>query len=239
MVSLIIPAFVAGLLTFFAPCTFPLVPAYLAFIGRGHKQAIWSALMYVLGFSAIFILFGTAFALGGSILFMYRWLLARIGGGIIIFFGLFLLGISRWPGLRWLNFDYKLKIPTWLHPGNPFSAFLLGVTFALGWTPCIGPILGSILVLAARTATVGQGAALLAVFSLGLAIPFLVIALMIDSAKVIVKKFQPVVPIISTVGGVLLVLFGILLLTNHLELWNQQVYHWLSFIHYDALLNYL
>lgn len=249
MIGLIIPAFIAGLLTFFAPCTFPLVPAYLAFISGGaihptvsqhnHWKVLINAALYVFGFSAVFILLGTAFAFGGQVLFMYRFLLAQIGGVIIIFFGIFLLGASNWSIFAWLNFERRWFNLSWLHPGKPVSAFLLGATFAFGWTPCIGPILGAVLLLAAHTATVGEGAALLTVFSAGLAIPFLLLALGIGSAGRFVKKLTPFVPVISVVGGVLLILFGTLMVTNHLEIWNHDIYKWFSFFHYDSLLDYL
>jgi cytochrome c-type biogenesis protein len=185
--SLIIPAFIAGILTFLAPCTFPLVPGYLGFISgvsaqdlqdplkskSARRKIFLNGLLFVVGFSFIFILLGSLFGLGGSALAQYRIWLSRIGGIFVILFGLFMIGVLRLP---FLNVEKNIGAIMALKPGNPASSLIFGATFAFGWTPCVGPILGSILTLAAASATVSQGAFLLSVFSLGLAVPFLIIA---------------------------------------------------------------
>ena len=188
--QLIIPAFIAGLFTFLAPCTFPLVPGYLGFISgtsaadlrdpnRLHAvrwKIFLNGLLYVVGFSAVFILLGSLFGLGGAALVRYRIWLSRIGGVFVIFFGLYMMNLLRLPFLKFLNTDTHIRATQWIRPGNPVSSFLFGATFAFGWTPCLGPILGSVLFLASTSGTVGQGAFLLAIFSLGLAVPFLIIS---------------------------------------------------------------
>lgn len=248
--SLILPAFIAGILTFLAPCTLPLVPGYLGFISGvsqqdlsdptkarlARKKIFMNGVFYVLGFSSVFILLGSLFGLGGSALIQYRIWLSRLGGLFVIFFGLFMLGILRLPFLAVEKHVGGLKN---LKPGNPGSSFLFGATFAFGWTPCIGPILGSILTLAASSATVGQGAFLLAIFSLGLAVPFLLIAATVGSASMHLAKVNKYLPVISAVGGIFLVFLGILLLTDNMGAWIAYVYRIFNFINYDALYDYL
>src|SRR3989344_3063397 len=184
--SLIIPAFIAVILTFLAPCTLPLVPGYLGFISgvsvqdlqdtlkakSARRKIFLNGFLFVVGFSFILILLGSLFGLGGSALVQYRIWLSRIGGIFVILFGLFMIGVLRLP---FLNVEKNIGRISALKPGNPISSLIFGATFAFGWTPCVGPILGSILTLAASSATIGQGAFLLSVFSLGLAVPFLII----------------------------------------------------------------
>ncbi|MEK7149139.1 MAG: cytochrome c biogenesis protein CcdA [Patescibacteria group bacterium] len=248
--SLIIPAFIAGILTFLAPCTLPLVPGYLGFISGvsandlqdptkakiARKKIFLNGLLFVIGFSFIFILLGSLFGLGGAALAEYRIWLSRTGGIFVIFFGLFMMGILKIP---FLNFEKRVGSIKALKPGNPVSSLIFGATFAFGWTPCVGPILGSILTLAASSATVGQGAFLLAVFSLGLAVPFLIIAASIGSASVYLAKISKYLNVISVIGGVFLVFLGILLLTNKLGVWIAYFYQWFDFINYESLLDYL
>ena len=251
--SLIIPSFIAGVLTFLAPCTLPLVPAYLGFISgvsthdlkdpeklkAVRKKVFLNGLLYVIGFSGVFILLGVIFGLGGVALAGYQDVLSRVGGAFVILFALYMLGASNISFLSFLNFERHIKISGKLKPGKPSSSLILGATFAFGWTPCVGPILGSILLLATSTATITQGALLLAVFSLGLGLPFLIIALGIGHATQTIKKITKHLPKISLVGGVFLLFLGILLVTNMMEVWLQFAYKIFSFINYDALLNYL
>ena len=248
--SLIIPAFIAGILTFLAPCTLPLVPGYLGFISGVSAQDLQDPLksksarrkifligfLFVVGFSFIFILLGSLFGLGGSALAQYRIWLSRIGGIFVILFGLFMIGILRLP---FLNIEKNIGRIKALKPGNPTSSLIFGATFAFGWTPCVGPILGSILTLAAASATVGQGAFLLSVFSLGLAVPFLIIAVGIGSASNYISKLSKYLNVISIVGGLFLVFLGILLFANKLGLWIAYFYQWSDFINYERLLDYL
>lgn len=248
--SLIIPAFIAGILTFLAPCTLPLVPAYLGFISgvsakdlqdpliaKSAKRKIFlNGLFFILGFSLIFIILGTIAGFFGQLLFRYRIWLSRIGGIFVIFFGLFMLNVVKIP---FLSKEMQIKTPTLFQRGNTMNAFVLGATFGLGWTPCVGPILGSILTLAAASTTAFQGAFLLSVFSLGLAVPFLVIAAGFGSASAHIAKFGKYLSIISFIGGIFLIFLGILLLTNKLGVWIAYFYQWFNFINYDRLLDYL
>jgi cytochrome c-type biogenesis protein len=249
-IALIIPAFIAGILTFLAPCTFPLVPGYLAFISGVsikdledplklklvRKKIFLNGILFIIGFSLVFILFGTIFGLGGAILAKYRIWLSRIGGVFVIFFGLFMIGVLKLPFLDTQKNIFKIKI---LKPGNPASSFIFGTTFAFGWSPCVGPILGSILTLAASSTTVSQGAFLLLVFSLGLAIPFLLVAAFISLTSNYILKLSKYFNMISIIGGVFLIFLGILLLLNKLSIWVIYFYKWFNFIHYEKLINYL
>lgn len=250
--SLIIPSFIAGILTFLAPCTLPLVPAYLAFISgvsleelqssegaaRTKRKIFLNGIFYVVGFSVVFIFLGVLFGLGGSALIQYRLWLSRVGGFFVIFFGLFMLGLFKLPVLNFLNIEKNVRLKG-LRPGNPFSSLVFGATFAFGWTPCVGPILGSILTLAAVSATVGQGAVLLGVFSLGLAVPFLTVAATISSASRLLAKLGGVLRYVSTIGGAFLIAIGVLLLTNRFALFISWFYQLFDFINYDRLLDYL
>lgn len=258
-VSLIIPAFIAGLLTFLAPCTFPLVPGYLGFIGgvsagdlknpETGKRARWKIFMngvfYVVGFSAVFIFLGTVFSIGGIVLARYRTTLSQIGGIFVIFFGLYMTRVfslpllDKFPLFNFLRNGKQFGFGAIVQPGKPLSSFIFGATFAFGWTPCVGPILGSILLLASTTATVAQGAFLLLVFSFGLAAPFLLIAASVSSASRYVGKISKYLNAISMLGGIFLVFLGYLLLTNSFSAWTSYFYRTFNFINYDQLLNYL
>ena len=263
--AFIIPAFIAGILTFLAPCTLPLVPAYLSFISgasaadlRDPKKALkarvkvfTNGLFYVLGFSIVFIILGSLFGLGGGVFLQYRFLITKIGGILVIFFGLFLLlpalnmlfggkfDLNRIPLFSFFARDHQLAITKKLKPGNPVSSFLLGFTFAFGWTPCVGPILAVILTFAASSATVGAGTLLLIVFSAGLAIPFLLVALGIGWALKHLSKASKYLNWVSIIGGLFLILMGIFMVTDNFTLWIAVMYQALDFINYDALLDYL
>ncbi|GIW66502.1 MAG: cytochrome C biogenesis protein CcdA [Candidatus Parcubacteria bacterium] len=248
--SLIIPSFIAGILMFFAPCTFPLVPGYLAFISNIsfdelndqskikilRKRIFKNGLLFVIGFTLIFMILGTIAGFIGQSLGQYRFFLNKLGGVFVIFFGLFMLDIVKIPILFK---ELKLKPPKFFNKNNPLNSFIFGVTFALGWTPCIGPILGTILTLAANSATVIQGAFLLFIFSLGLAIPFLTMALLIGSAFNFINKFSRYLKVISIIGGLFLIFLGILIFTNKLGIWVSFVYDLFKFINYDKLLEKL
>ena len=248
--SLIIPALVAGTLTFLAPCTLPLVPGYLGFVSgvslddirdpkkskRARVKIFLNGLFFVIGFSAIFIIFGTLAGFLGAALVPYRLWLARIGGLFVILFGLFMLNVLKIPILMR---EKRLKASALFERRKPVNSLILGSAFGVGWTPCIGPILGSVLFLASTSATALEGALLLAVFSAGLAVPFLLIAIGIGSASQHIARIGRYLNAISFVGGVVLVFLGILLLTNNFALlvsWSFQLFR---FINYDALLDYL
>lgn len=250
-ISLIIPAFIAGILTFLAPCTLPLVPGYLGFISGASlenlkdpakaKKARWKIFLngffFMLGFSAVFIILGTLVGLiGATLLAPYRLWLGRIGGVFVILFGLFMLNVLKIP---FLMQEKQLKTSAFLKRGKPTSSFILGSAFAFGWTPCVGPILGSILTLAATSTTAVQGTLLLSFFSLGLAVPFLALALGIGSASAHIAKVSKYLNIVSIIGGVFLIALGILLLTNTFGVWVAYFYQVFDFINYDRLLDYL
>ncbi len=249
--SLIIPSFIAGLLTFLAPCTLPLVPGYLGFIGGtsledlkdptksglARRKIFINGLFFIIGFSAVFIIMGTlAGFVGGSLLAPYRLWLSRVGGVFVILFGLFMLNVLKLP---FLQREFQIKTPALFGRGRASNSFILGSAFAFGWTPCVGPILGSILLLASTSTTALQGALLLSVFSLGLAVPFLVIAAGIGSASRYVSNLSRWLNVISIIGGILLIFLGILLLTDNIGLLISYGYQLFQFINYDRLLDYL
>lgn len=260
----ILSAFVAGVVTFLAPCTLPLVPGYLSFISgtaisdlRNPAKAagvrlriFFNGLLYVLGFSTVFMLFGTLFGLGGSFLFPYRDVLIRVGGAFVILFGIFLLApalaavtkgklnLMRVPPFAFLAAERQMHIAGRLKPGNPLSSLLFGGAFAVGWSPCVGPILAAILTLAASSATVGEGAFLLFIFSLGLALPFLLTALAIGWASAHFGQLAQYLNWVSLTGGLFLVLLGTMMATNNFLFWIATVYRFFDVfgINYEGAL---
>ncbi|MBI3955701.1 sulfite exporter TauE/SafE family protein [Candidatus Gottesmanbacteria bacterium] len=238
--SLIIPAFIAGILTFLAPCTLPLVPGYLGFIS-GASGTRWKIFLngffFMVGFSAVFISMGTLVGfVGAAFLVPYRLWLGRIGGIFVILFGLFMLNVFKIP---FLMREKRLTVPALFKRGNPINSFILGTAFAFGWTPCVGPILGSVLLLASTSSTAISGALLLAVFSAGLAVPFLLIALGIGSASRYIKTISKYLPVVSVIGGIFLIFLGALMVSGNMGLLISSGYQIFRFIQYDRLLNYL
>ncbi len=224
----IISAFLGGILTFLAPCTLPLIPAYVGFLAGGIKKnegdtnsrslrqsIILNALLFTIGFSLIFIFFGTISGAIGKFFILHRAMLAAVGGVLVIFFGVMMLGYISTPRLFG-----GTQLPAILRPGNPYSALLLGILFALGWSPCLGPILGTILLLASTSGTALQGGLLLLVYSLGLAIPFLLVATLYGSAFTYVVSLGKYLPIISRAAGVFFILIGALLLLGQFGMLN-------------------
>lgn len=249
--SLIIPAFIAGILTFLAPCTLPLAPGYVAFISGASlpdladpakaTKARWNIFLngvfFMLGFSVVFISMGTLIGfVGAAFLVPYRLWLGRIGGAFVILFGLFMLNVLKIP---FLMREKRLSAPALFKRGNPINSFILGTAFAFGWTPCVGPILGTVLFLASTSTTVLSGALLLAVFSAGLAVPFLLIAIGIGSASHSVKNISKYLPVISVIGGVFLIFLGVFLVTGSMGFFISTGYRIFQFIRYDRLLDYL
>jgi cytochrome c-type biogenesis protein len=245
--ALAIPAFIAGLITFFAPCTLPLVPAYLGFISGvkqedlqdpekakiARKNVLKNGLMFILGFSIVFIAFGLLIGLIGQGLSAYRSILQQVGGVLIIFFGLSMTGIFN---ISFLKSDKRIPLPKWLNIGNPFSSLVIGGTFALGWTPCVGPILGSILLVASTSGTALSGGILLGIFSLGLGIPFFLVALLYSKAATGIKSMEKYLKYISMIGGVFLVFLGYLLLTDNFLIFIQWSFEILNFLNYEEAL---
>ncbi len=232
----LIVAFIAGALTFFAPCTLPLAPAFLGFIcgaaapqaertelGKLRRSKIFiNGVFFVLGFSVLFVVTGTAIAfLGTTALGAYRPVLFRAGGMVVFFFGLTMVS-ERWLTGRFARFSgnsVRSSFVRSLTPGKPLSALVLGGIFALGWTPCVGPVLGSILTLAATRASAVQGSILLASFSFGLAVPFVLLAAFFDSAARFTTRPAPFLRFIPLVAGVFLMALGILIATNNFGIW--------------------
>jgi len=232
-----------------APCTLPLVPGYLGFIsGASHeapngavarRKILLNGLFYVIGFSLVFITLGILFGLLGVIAGPYRVWFSRVGGIFVIIFGLYLTGILKLSFLNFLQGEKHFRFTRHLKPGSPVSSLVFGATFAFGWTPCVGPILGSILALAAAKTTVLQGGFMLLVFSAGLAVPFLLVALGIGSAARYIKKIQKYLNVVSKIGGWLLVILGSLLLTNNFGAWVSFFYQNFNILNYEGLLDYL
>jgi len=217
-------AFIAGLISFFSPCIFPLIPGYFTFItgfsldqltgeydARIRKKVFLSTASYVLGFSAVFILMGASASFLGGIVFEYRQIIRVVGGLIVILLGIHLTGIIR---IRSLEFEKRIQVRN--KPLNYIGAFLVGTAFGAGWSPCIGPLLGSILIYAGSRETVYEGIFLLALYSAGLAVPFITISFFINFLMKFMKKATFAMKYINTVAGILLIIVGLLLVTNRL-----------------------
>ena len=228
---------------FLAPCTLPIVPGYLAFIagspsdkaGGSRKRIVWNALAFVVGFSIVFIALGASAGLIGSFIGPWKNLISRIAGALIILFGITMLGLIRLPAL---SSEYHIRIPKFLILGRWQSSLLIGALFALGWSPCIGPILGTILFLASGSATALSGALLLGVFSLGLGVPFLLTAVLMQSGQNMFGKWGTTSKVLSYLGGAILILIGVLMLTDHMGLlieWGFKFFEG----PYDRLLKYM
>jgi cytochrome c-type biogenesis protein len=224
-----IVAFTGGLLSFFSPCVLPLVPAYLANLAgvtaidpktrTSYMPALFHSLSFVLGFSIIFIALGASVGLIGTTITAHSLLLRQIAGSLIIVFGAFLIAAFKLP---WLNYEKRLN-PAVSSSPNYLRSIGIGAAFALGWTPCIGPILGAILALAWSSQTVGQGALLLSIYSLGLGIPFVLIGLIWGAIMPLWKSINRYLVVISIASGILLIVIGILILTGNLAWLGQFV----------------
>jgi len=218
-------AFIAGIATFLSPCLLPLIPAYISYLtGLSFTEAssaamsaqkrkeirsvtLAHALSFVLGFSIVFILLGTSATILGNMLIKYRPVVQKIGGVLIIFFAFVIMGIIKIPFL-----EKEKKISLKKSSVSLLGSVLVGITFAIAWTPCVGPILGSILVYASNIESVKKGVILLIAFSMGLGIPFILSALAINSFFIYIKRFQKYLKRISIVSGIILMIFGVLLL---------------------------
>ncbi|HEX4601698.1 MAG TPA: cytochrome c biogenesis protein CcdA [Gemmatimonadales bacterium] len=214
-------AFAAGLLSFLSPCVLPLIPSYVGFLtGLSVEElqvrrgtALLHALWFILGFSLIFVALGATASVFGLLLLRYQVWLGRVGGVLVVLFGLSLLGVLQ-PAF--LMRERRVQLAH--KPAGWAGSAVVGVTFGAAWTPCIGPILGAILTLAATQASVGQGATLLAAYALGLAVPFLLTALALDQFLVWFQRFRPYIVWVDRIAGVLLVLLGVLLVTDRFTL---------------------
>jgi cytochrome c-type biogenesis protein len=213
----ILVAFAGGLLSFLSPCVLPLVPSYLGFItgftfsemADRRRIAMIHALLFVAGFTLIFMLFGASATVLGRLLKYYDVWFQRIGGVLIILFGLYCLGVIK---LSFLDKDARVHLDR--KPVGYLGSVLVGMVFAAGWTPCIGPILGGILGLAATEADLSRGMVLLGAYSLGLAVPFLVAAYAAESFLGWFQRFRRYLPWVQRISGVLLIIVGVLLATG-------------------------
>jgi cytochrome c-type biogenesis protein len=218
-------AFGAGVISFVSPCVLPLVPAYVSFVaGQPLRQdgrrpdaarrlaALGLSAFFVLGFSAVFITLGASATYFGSLLLQYRYEANLVGGAIVIVFGLLMLGMSG--GLPWLMRD--LRFHPRLHGGQPLPAFVLGVAFGFGWTPCIGPILGAILTVSAVQASASTGVGLLATYAAGLGVPFLVTALFTRELAARLRSLRRLGWLLQIAAGLILILMGIAMITGWL-----------------------
>lgn len=217
-------AFLAGLVSFFAPCVIPLLPAYIGYVtgvsasdlqrqglARYRTKILLSSLFYILGFSLIFVILGTTAAGIGQVLRRYDDLI-RIGGGLmILFFGLNFAGFLP---IQFLAKERRFELPLWVSNLGYMRSFLVGVVFAFAWTPCVGAILGSILALAAVSQTATTGALLLLIYSLGISLPFLLVSFTLAQAPMYLKKITRHIETVAKIAGILLVIIGILLITD-------------------------
>ena len=212
-------ALMAGVLSFLSPCVLPLVPSYLSFVtgmsledlqeGVDRRATLIHSLLFVAGFSLIFILLGASASFLGVFLKHYELWIARIGGVVIIILGLHLLGVFRITALM-----RERRIHVSDKPVGYLGTIGVGAAFGAGWAPCIGPVLGGILSLAGTQGTVWAGVGLLSVYSMGLAIPFLLSALALDSFLKAFSRFRTLLPIVEKASGVMLIVLGLLLVTG-------------------------
>ncbi len=210
-------ALLAGLLSFLSPCVLPIVPPYLAYMGgvsmgdlrAGTRSAVVPAIFFVLGLSTVFLFMGFTASAFGRFFLTNQILFGRIAGAVIIVLGLHFIGLFRIPIL-----DREVRMDAGDRGGSSLGAYVLGLAFAFGWTPCIGPQLGAILSLAASGGDVSRGTGLLAIYAMGLGIPFLLTAIFIQRAIGVMNRLQRHMGLIEKVMGVLLLIVGVLLLSN-------------------------
>ncbi len=219
-------AFLFGLLSFFSPCILPVLPAYFSFISgysleelsdggdaTVRRRVMLSTAAFVLGFSTVFIALGMSASLIGNLAHNYRDIIRITGGILIILFGIHMSGIYSIP---LLNYEGRLHLQK--KPLHALGTFLIGMAFAAGWSPCMGPQLGSILIMAGSRETIWQGTMLLAIYSAGLAIPFLILSFFIHSLVQFLQRAKKAVRYVNITAGILLIVMGLLLLTNKLTL---------------------
>ena len=212
-------ALLAGLISFVSPCVLPIIPPYLAYMSgiaftdienkKGHKKIVFTALFFILGLSTVFIFLGFSASAVGAVFFKYQTLLNTIASLVIMLLGLHFLNINR---LQFLDREARFEVVS--YQGTAFGAYLLGLAFAFGWTPCIGPQLGAILSLAASNGSIVKGTVLLAFYAMGLGIPFLLFAIFIDRLEGFLKFFKQYFKIIERIMGLLLWTVGLLMLTG-------------------------
>jgi len=225
----VVVAFSAGLFSFLSPCVLPLFPSYLSFItgmsvgdltadltGAARRRVMLHALAFVAGFSLVFVSLGASFSAAGQFLLDYRETIRRVGGVLIVLFGLYIAGVFK---LGLLGRTKQLQLRE--KPAGYLGSLAVGITFAIGWTPCVGPILGAILSLAGTADTVQRGVGLLIAYSAGLGLPFLLSAVALGSFLRVFKRYRPFIPVMERAAGILLVVVGVLVFTNYYIVLNS------------------
>ena len=225
-------AFGAGLISFLSPCVLPLIPGYISYIsGSTFNELVEKKnidltpiILFTVGFSIVFIIFGAASTYLGQVLLQNSYELRVAAGLVIILFSLHIIGIIN---LKFLNYEKRIETKT---NNNFYSPIVIGMAFAFGWTPCIGPILGSILVLAATEESINKGILLLISYSLGLALPFILSGYLIQKFLTFSKNFKKNINLVSKIGGIILLITGILILTNQLQALGYYLLNVLPFL---------
>ena len=231
MIELLI-AFGAGLISFLSPCVLPLIPGYISYISgasldellANKKINLVPLILFTLGFSFVFIIFGAAASYLGQVLLQNSETLRILAGLIIIIFSLQLIGIIN---INFLNFEKKIYTKK---NNNIWFSFIIGMAFGFGWTPCIGPILGSILALASTEETIFKAIILLSFYSLGLAIPFILSGYLMQRFLMFSKNFKKNINLVTKGGGIILLITGVLILTNQLQILGYYILNYLPFL---------
>ncbi|MGH7090755.1 MAG: cytochrome c biogenesis CcdA family protein [Stellaceae bacterium] len=221
-VAALATSFLAGMVSFLSPCVLPLVPGYVSYVagrsldarggGRGAFSAFGSSLLFVLGFSSVFVALGASATALGATLLAHRYAANLIGGAVVILFGCLMLGVLR-AGVLQRDVRWHPHLPA----GQPAAAYVLGAAFAFGWTPCIGPVLGAILTASAVTATVGQGVVLLGVYSLGLGVPFLLAAMFTSRLVGRLRSLGRIGRALQLGAGAIVIAMGLAMMTGELS----------------------
>jgi len=225
-------AFGAGLMSFLSPCVLPLIPGYISYISGSSLDELIEKkninlipiILFTFGFSIVFIIFGAASTFLGQLLLQNSFEFRIVAGAIIILFSLHIIGIIN---LKFLNYEKRIQTN---NNKNIFSPMIIGIAFGFGWTPCIGPILGSILVLAATEESINKGILLLFFYSLGLAIPFILSGYLIQKFLIFSKNFKKNINLVSKIGGLILLITGILILTNQLQIMGYYILNIFPFL---------
>src|SRR5712692_9721020 len=225
----VVVAFSAGLFSFLSPCVLPMFPSYLSSItgmsvgdltadltGAARRRVMLHALAFVAGFSLVFVSLGASFSAAGQFLLDYHETIRRVGGVLIVLFGLYIAGVFK---LGLLGRTKQLQLRE--KPAGYLGSLAVGITFAIGWTPCVGPILGAILSLAGTADTVQRGVGLLIAYSAGLGLPFLLSAVALGSFLRVFKRYRPFIPVMERAAGILLVVVGVLVFTNYYIVLNS------------------
>jgi len=233
----LITAFGAGLLSFISPCVLPIVPGYLSFISgvsieelqkkksKTVNKVFLNSLFFVLGFSVVFIALGASATIVSGFLLNYSHIIGKVAGALIFVLGLHFLGLFK---IKWLNYEKRF------HVGSKqlgiIGSFFVGFAFAFGWTPCIGPILAGILAIAAAEETVGRGITLLAFYSAGLAVPFLLTAVAFNKFLSVSSRIKKHFRLVEIIGGVFLIIIGFLIFTNSLGYLSSLISEWFPWL---------